>query len=226
MATRADPPPERRARLTRDLVLRTAIGLADTDGLEAVTMRRLAQELDAEAMSLYYHVTRKDDILDGITDMVVAEIELPSDGPDWKAALRRSAISAHDVLLRHPWACSLMMSPKRVRPARLRYMNAVLGRLRGAGFSAELTHLAYHALDSHVLGFALWEAGYSLDRDELATFGPTFARELPVDEYPHLAEHVEQHLAGLPPEAQGEFEFALDLLLDGLERLRAGHEIT
>jgi AcrR family transcriptional regulator len=219
MATRAPSPREPRTPLSRDRVLRAAIALADETGIEGVTMRRLAQELGAEAMSLYYHVARKDDILDGIADIVVGEIELPRADEDWKAALRRSAISAHDVLLRHPWACSLMMSPKRVRPARLRHMESILGTLRRAGFSAEMTHLAYHALDSHVLGFSLWAAGYAADQVELADFGPKFIRQLSPEEYPYLLEHVEQHMSESTNADVSEFEFGLDLILDGLERL-------
>lgn len=217
MAGRADPIAEPRVPLSRDRVLRAAIGLADQGGIESLSMRKLAQELGVEAMSVYHYVANKDDILDGIVDIVVGEFDLPS-GADWKAAIRLSAISAHDVLMRHPWACNLMMSTKRVSPARLRYMESLLRRLREAGFSAEMTHHAYHALDSHIIGSTLWEAGYSANRD-LADLAKTFVRES-VDEYPYLAEHAEQHLTKSRRNDVREFEFGLDLILDGLERIR------
>jgi hypothetical protein len=164
-------------------------------------------------------VANKDEILNGIVDMVVGEIELPSSGADWKASLRKTAISAHDILLRHPWAASLMLSPGGVRAGRMRYMDAILGCLRAGGFSAEMTHHAYHAMDSHILGFTLWQVGISAEARKLPDLATTFLRELPVDEYPHLAEHVEQHIADRPDEVS-EFEFGLDLILDGLERAR------
>jgi AcrR family transcriptional regulator len=189
-------------------------------------MRKLAQELAVEAMSLYYYVARKDDILKGIVDLVMSEIELPCDGAGWKAAIRKSAISAHEVLSRRPWACSLMVSPTGHFPARLRWMESVLKCLREAGFSAELTHHAYHALDSHITGFTLWEVSVSSDGVELeeaADIGAAFLRELPVDEYPYLIEQVEWHIAELRDgrdDDDSEFEFGLDLIPDGLERIR------
>lgn len=212
---------EPRARLTRDRVLRAAMGLADEGGIEAVTMRRLARALGVEAMALYYYAANKDDILAGIVDLVVREIELPAKDGDWKAAIRASAISAHQVLRRHPWACNLLMSAPSVLPARLQYIDALLGRLGGARLPAELTDLAYHALDSHILGFTLWEAGYTSAFNDLPPdFATTFVRGLPMEDYPHLADHVAYHLR--PPSAnrKGEFEFVLDLILDGLERAR------
>jgi AcrR family transcriptional regulator len=218
MATQADPSREPRSPLSRDRVLRAAIGLADAGGIESLTMRRLAQELGVEAMTLYYYVARKDDILDGIVDIVVGEIEPPS-GADWKAALRRSAISAYEVLLRHPWAASLILSGPTVSLARLRHMDSILGSLRAAGFSAEMTDHAYHALDSHIMGFTLWEVGTSVGLARLGSVA-TFLQEFPLDEYPHLAEHVEQHLRERSPGDEGEFAFGLDLILEGLERLR------
>src|SRR5439155_11105879 len=153
MAVQAEARSRPRVRLSTERVFRAAIPIADKRGIEALTMRNLAEELGVEAMTLYYYVAKKDEIVNGILDLVVDEIDVPSSGGDWKTALRRSAISAHEVLLRHPWACSLMMSPARIGPARLRYMESLLGRLREAGFSANMTHHAYHALDSHILGF-------------------------------------------------------------------------
>jgi AcrR family transcriptional regulator len=210
--------PESRPPLSRERVLRTAITLADEGGIESLTMRKLAQRLGVEAMSLYHYVAKKDDILDGIMDIVVGEIDLPAKGSDWKAAIRQIAISAHEVLSRHPWAASLMFSTGD-SPARLRYMESILATFREAGFSPDLTHHAYHALDSHIIGFTLWVVSFSFDPDDLPELASNFLRELPLDKYPYLAEHIEQHMEP-GPEDGGEFAFGLDLLLDGLERLR------
>ena len=210
-----------RAPLTRDRVLQAAMDLADEGGIEAVTMRRLGQALGVEAMSLYYHAANKDDILAGIVDLVVHEIELPAADGDWKAAIRASAISAHQVLRRHPWACNLLMSGPRVLPARLRHIDALLGRLADAGLPDEVTDLAYHALDSHILGFTLWEAGYTSAFKRLpADFMTTMVRDLSLEEYPHLVEHVAYHLRPPSGDRTAAFEFGLDLILDGLERAR------
>jgi AcrR family transcriptional regulator len=219
MASQARPMVSVRVPLSIERVLRAAIGLADAGGLESLTMRKLAGALGVEAMTLYYYVANKDDILNGIVDLVVGEIEAPARGADWKTALRKSATSAHEVLLHHPWACGLMMSPPRVRPARLRFMDSVLRSLREAGFSAELTYLAYHAFDSHILGFTLWEVGYSAGMAEPPNFMPNFLETLPV-EYPYLAQHAEQHLTESSHHDEGEFEFGLDLILDGFEKMR------
>lgn len=216
---------EPRFPLSKERVLRAAIDLADEGGIESLTMRRLAQALGVEAMSLYYHVANKDEILAGIVDMVVSEFELPSARAGWKTALRRTAISAHDTLVRHPWAANLMLSGE-VGPARKRYMDGILGCLRLGGFSARMTHHAYHALDSHILGFTLWQVGITADGDDLPDRATTFLRELPVGEYPHLAEHVEQHLRESGDEEEGEFEFGLGLILDGLERIIDNHSIS
>ena len=220
MASQPDKKAEQRVRMSKDRVLRAAISLADEGGIESLTMRRLAQELGVEAMTLYYHVANKDDILDGIVDIVLSEFELPSSGTEWKAAIRKTAISAHDVLVRHPWAASLMLSATGSSPARWRYMDAILGCLREAGFSADMTDHGYHALDSHITGFTLWEVQVQIDPQTLPDLAATFLRELPVDEYPHLVEHVHQHLKERSPDDEGAFTFGLDLILDGLERMR------
>lgn len=216
MALPADSADESRVPLNRDRVLGAAIELADAGGLDALSMRKLAQALGVEAMSLYYYVAKKDDLLDAIVDVVVSEFDLPAEAPDWKAALRVSAISAHEVLLRHRWAGRLLTSAA-IGPARLAHMEWLLGQLREAGFSAVLTHHGYHALDSHIIGFTLWEVGFP---DELADLASTFLRQLPVDQFPYLAEHIEQHLGVPGADDASEFEFGLDLILDGLERLR------
>lgn len=209
-----------RPRLTRERVLRAAVALADDGGIDALSMRRLGHALGVEAMSLYNHVANKDDLLDGIVDLVWSEIELPSAEGGWRVAVRATAVSSHEVLLRHPWACGLVMSPARNCPARLRYMEAILRRLRDDGFSAGLTYHAYHALDSHAIGFTLWEVGHSMPTEDLESLASSFLPTI-ADDHPYLVEHAEQHLAGFGRDGDGEFEFVLDLILDGVERVRA-----
>lgn len=222
MATQAEPTARPRPPLSRERVLEAAIGLADEQGIQSFTMRRLAQELGVEAMTLYYYVANKDEILSAMVDTVVSEIEMSPAEADWKAAIRRTAISAHEVLLRHRWAASLMLSTSTVSSARLRYMDSLLGNIRRAGFSAEMTDHAYHALESHITGFTLWVVGMDLGTDEdFAALAGNFLQELPRAELPYLAEHVEQHLKERDPEDEGEFAFGLDLILDGLEKFRA-----
>jgi AcrR family transcriptional regulator len=221
MATQADPSAEPRAPLSRERVLSAAVRLADEGGFESLTMRKLGRELGVQAMSLYNHVANKDDIRYGILEAVLSEVELPG-GPDWKAAIRTTAVSHHDVLLRHPWAAPLMMSAPRVSPARLRWMEALLRTLREAGFSANMTHYAYHALDSHIIGFTLWQVSFPFDtREELLDLAQDFLRAIPADEYPYVIEHAHEHLAEPDPDSPSAFDFGLDLILDGLERLRA-----
>jgi AcrR family transcriptional regulator len=214
----------RRRPLSRDRVLRAAIRLADEGGLESVSMRRLGQALRVEAMSLYKHVANKDDILDGIADLITSDFEVPSSDGDWKTAIRRSAISAHQVLLRHPWASGLIESRVSAGPARLRYLEAVIGALSAGGFPMPMVIRAVMALDSHTYGFVLQELAWPFDLENASELAATFARGLPASEYPNLlamAEMVTTAPRGVPVD----FEFGLDLILDGLERLRdtAGH---
>jgi AcrR family transcriptional regulator len=205
-----------RAPLSKERVLRTALKLADKGGIDSLSMRKLAHELGVEAMSLYHYVSSKDELLNGIVDMVVSEIEPTSRDGEWRTAIRKSAISFHDVLRRHPWATNLMMGGGGVSRARMRYMEALLGRLREAGFSANLTHHAYHALDSHIIGSTLWHAGYSSMKLP-ADFEQNFVRDI-AKELPYLAEHAEQHLTTSKRDVP-EFEFGLDVILDGLEKI-------
>jgi AcrR family transcriptional regulator len=212
---------EPRARASNERILRAAIELADEGGIESLSIRKLAQGLGLKPMSLYHYVAGKDEILNGILDLVVREFELAEEGGEWKSQIRRSAISAHQVLLRHPWACTLMMSPGRVSGARLRYMEALLGRLREAGFSAETTDHAYHALDSHIIGFTLWHTGYST---AIRAAGPDLAArsfEEILKDYPYLTEHARQHDRARRPDEANDYEFGLDLILDSLERMLA-----
>ena len=204
-----------RAALTRERVLEAGIRLADAGGVESITMRKLGRALGVEAMSLYNHVANKDDLLDGIVDIVLDEFELPEAGSDWETAVRRTASSAHEALVRHPWACSLVMS--RARPSRMRYIDALLRCLREAGFSPEETFDAYHAIDSHILGFTMWELGHSFDPAEVDELVKTYMAQVAV-EYPDLYEHAQQHFDDSRPRGQSGFEFGLDLILDGLKR--------
>jgi len=214
----------RRRPLSRDRVLRAAILLADEGGLESVSMRKLGQVLRVEAMSLYKHVANKDDILDGIADLVVGDFEVPSGDVDWKSAVRRSATSAHQVLLAHPWASSLIESRLNAGPARMGYLDAMIGVLSAAGFTMPLVIRAIMALDSHTYGFVLQEMAWSFDVENAPEMAATFARALPAGEYPNLLAMAEM-AATAPGGAPVDFEFGLDLILDGLERLRdtAGH---
>jgi AcrR family transcriptional regulator len=205
--------------MSRDRVLGAAVELADAEGIESLTMRRLAKELGVEAMTLYYYVPNKDAILNGIVDLVFSEMELPAAGGDWKRELRSSSISAHRVLLRHRWGAAIALKGG-VHPSRLRYMDAVLGCLRSAGFSAEMTHHAYHALESHIMGFTLWLVGMALDATKLPDLAASFLSTLSRDDFPHVAEHVQTHFDPAVEYTGTEFEFGLDLILDGLERLR------
>jgi AcrR family transcriptional regulator len=183
-------------------------------------MRKLGQALGVEAMSLYNHVASKDDLLDGIAEHILNQIDLPAAGADWETAIWQCAISAHAALAAHPWACNLIMSIPRPLPARLRYMNSVLRCLRQAGFSAAATYHGYHALDSHILGFTLWEAGHAIKPEEIAGLKALLPK-LTADGYPYLAEHAAQHLTGTGHQEHGEFEFGLRLIIDGLNRIRA-----
>lgn len=208
-----------RTRLNRDRVLRAALALADAEGLEALSMRRLAKHLRVEAMSLYNHVANKDEIVGGIIDLVVGEIDLPADEPDWKAALRRNALSAKDVFLRHPWASNLMLAQQSGGPAQMRRADWMLRTLREAGLSEDLTYHAYHVLEAYILGITVQHLSFPYEGEELRDRATGFLQRLPADAYPDLVQHIMQHVEP-DPTLQGGFELGLDLILDGLERLR------
>jgi len=207
---------ETRLPLNRDRILRAALELADEKGIDAVTMRKLGQLLGFEAMSLYNHVANKVDLLDGILDLVLAETEPPAPEGDWDEAVRASAISIHAALRRHPWSSSLLMTGS-IRPARLRYMDSLLGRLRKAGFSAETTYAVYHLLDGHIFGFALWEASYNLTAEDAEKLAASVMPMLA--DYPYLREHGDQHMTEGPHQEVSAFELGLDLILDGLRKM-------
>jgi AcrR family transcriptional regulator len=219
MATQTDLSAKPRTPLSRERVLRAALALADVEGIGSLTMRRLGQELGVEAMSLYNHVADKGDLLDGIVDLVFGEIAVPSDQADWKAAMRLRAISAHEALLRHPWASNLMQSRTKPGPATLRHHDSVIGTLREAGFTVEMAAHAFSVIDSYIYGFAQQQQNLTYNTsEEAAEVAENVLRQLPADEYPHLAEMIIEHAMTPGYDYAHEFEFGLDLILAGLQR--------
>ncbi|WP_216214426.1 TetR/AcrR family transcriptional regulator [Amycolatopsis aidingensis] len=220
----ADPP--RRNALSKETVLRTAVALADEEGTGSLSMRRLAKRLGVEAMSLYHHFRNKDVILDGMVDLVFGEIELPTDDSadhpaDWRSGMRARAVSMRGVLARHPWAVSLLDSRTNPGHATLRHHNAVIGCLRSGGFSLAGAAHALSVLDSYVYGFALQELSLPFSSSAgLADVAGSILDQLPRQEFPHLAEMIVDR-TGKPDYAYtGEFDFGLELILEGLERQR------
>ncbi len=207
-----------RAPLTRERVLEAAIGLADANGIESLSMRKLAAELGVEAMSLYHHVGSKDELLGGILDIVLEQIDLPPPGTEWKAAIRRIATSANQALFAHKWAAGLALAGPSLSQPRFRYMDTVLRVLREAGFSGALADHAYHALDGFIMGFTLWEVSISAGMAKLVPSLPEFLETFDASGYPDLGEHIRWHLR---PDSAGsdEFAFGLELLIDGLDRM-------
>ncbi len=211
-------------------MLRAAVGVADEGGIESLTMRRLAEELGAEAMSLYYHVANKEDLLDGVVDVIATEInevvdriDVPAEGADWKGAVRRRILSARQVLLRHPWAPHVFETRTNTSLAVLRYYDALLGLMRSGGFSYDLAHHAMHALGSRALGFAqeLFDPADGAGGEDANAVLESMAGQLP-----HLVGMMTEIAHDDPGSTLGwcddqtEFEFALDLILDGLDRMR------
>jgi AcrR family transcriptional regulator len=212
--------PEPRVPLSRERVLRAAVLLADEDGIDALTMRELGLRLGVEAMSLYNHVANKDDILDGMVDLVVGEIDLPADAADWKQAMRARAISAHAVFARHPWVSPLIDSRESSGPARLRYFDWVIGTLRRAGFSLEASAHAFSVLDSYIYGFGRQALNVAVDPDtKPEEMTEAFLQAIPADEYPYLREMVVDYAMTAGHDEDADFAFGLDLILGGLERL-------
>jgi AcrR family transcriptional regulator len=218
MAKRARAKGRPRTPLSRERVLLAAVILADESGLESLSMRRLGEKLGVEAMSLYRYTASKDDILDGIVDLAASEIKLPALGGDWKAAMRRRATSAHEVLLRHPWAPMLMLSRANIGPAMLRYVNATIGCLREAGFSWSTADHAWNAIDNHVYGFTLQELNFPFKPEEYAQAAKGFLWMIPPDRYPYLNGMSQQVIDG-SHSGLHDFQFGLDLILDGLEKI-------
>lgn len=206
-----------RTPLNRQRVLEAALALVDEGGLGALSMRRLGHALGVEAMSLYNHVANKEEVLDALVDIVFGEIEIVCGEGGWKEAMRRRAISAREVLARHRWAIGLMESRTNPGPSNMRHHEAVLRCLREAGFSVEMAAHAYSALDSYIYGFALQQASLPFDTGEQAAeLAETVMRGFPSQEYPYMAEIAVQHVMKPGYSYAAEFEFGLDLLLDGL----------
>jgi len=225
MATQAKRAAKRRAALTRERVLRAAISLADRDGIESLSMRKLGQKLGVEAMSLYNHVRNKVDLLDGMVDVVFGEIELPPVGMDWRIAMRERAISARRALLRHPWAIGLMESRATPGPATLRHHDSVLGSLRTAGFSIDMAAHAYSILDGYIYGFTLTELTLPFSNAEgaagVAEIAGNITQGFRAGEYPHLVEMAVDRATKPGYRYGDEFEYGLDLILDGITRARS-----
>jgi AcrR family transcriptional regulator len=230
VATQAEPRTAPRIPLSRERVLRAAVNVADEGGIESLTMRRLGEELGAEAMSLYYHVADKEDVLDGIVDAVAREInevvdqtDVPSEGANWKQAVRQRILSAREVFLRHPWAPRVLETRTNTSPEVLRYHDALVGLMRNGGFSYDLIHHALHALGSRALGFSqeLFDPGNEAADDEATAMPEGMA-----DQLPHLVGMMMEVAHDDPDSTLGwcddqtEFEFGLDLILDGLDRMR------
>jgi len=208
-----------RTPLTRQRVLQAAIAFADAHGLEELSMRKLGRVLGVEAMSLYKHVSNKDEILDGIIDLVVTEIELPEIGGNWKTAMRRRSISAHTVLLRHSWATLLIVSRANAGPAALRYGNASLGCLLEAGFSYPMADHAWNAIDNFVYGFTLQQLYFPFQPQQYPEVAKDFLAMLPAGEYPYLNGLAREVMDG-HHDGRHDFAFGLDLILAGLDRVR------
>ncbi|WP_433330743.1 TetR/AcrR family transcriptional regulator [Spirillospora sp. CA-294931] len=211
-----------RTPLSRERLLAAAVTVADNEGIAALTMRKIADRLGVESMSLYHHVADKSEILDGMVDAVFAEIELPARGTDWRTAMRQRAVSARAALVRHPWAVGLMDSRADPGPATLRHHDAVIGCLRQAGFSVAMAAHAFSVLDSYIYGFALQEVSLPFaTSEELEAVAENIQQQMPADEYPHLTELMTEHALKPGYAYADEFSYGLDLILDGLAT-RAG----
>jgi AcrR family transcriptional regulator len=227
-----EPATEPRERLSQERIFRTAVELADRGGLESLSMRKLADELGVGAMSLYYYVPNKNELIRGMVDVVFTEIELPPTDVDWKTAMRRRAHSTRAALNRHRWAVGLMESSEMPGPASIRLHDAVLGCLREAGFPIEMTIQAYSVIDAYMYGFALQEKTTPFETaEEAAAVAQGQVQELETrvdagqiaelaEEYPYLAEVVAGHVAKVGYDFGEAFEYGLDLILDALEKRR------
>jgi len=221
MATGAKRAAKPRPALTRERVLRAAISLADRGGIQSLSMRKLGDKLGVEAMSLYNHVRNKEDLLDGMVDVVFSEIDVPPSDMDWRTAMRQRAISVRQALLRHGWANGLMESRTSPGPANLRHHDAVLGSLRKAGFSVEMAAHAYSILDGYIYGFTLTEMTLPFRKPgEVAEVAEHIMEGFPAGEYPHLAEMAVDRAMKPGYNYGDEFEYGLDLILDGIQRAR------
>jgi len=211
---------ERPSRLTRDRVLEAAMTLADQAGIESVTMRRLGEELGVGPMALYRHVANKDDLVDAMVDVVFGEIGLPSSGADWRTAMRDRAIAVRDALVRHRWATGLLESRMNPGPANLQHHDAVLGSLRAAGFDIGMAAHAYSLLDSYIYGFAATQNTLPFTPDDVEEKAQSMLQPFAAGAYPHLTEMLTDHIMQPGYDYADEFEYGLDIILDGLERAR------
>lgn len=210
-----------RAPLSRESVLRVALGMADEGGLDALSMRKVAQALEVEAMSLYNHVANKEEILDGLVELVVSEIELPAGGGDWRTSMRKRAHSAHAALMRHPWATKLFVSRVNIGPNMLRYVDATIGCLREAGFSYPMADHAWNAIDAYIYGFTLQKLNFPLEPEQYAATAAQFLPMIPPERFPYLNGMSQEVIAGRH-DGMHHLELGLELLLEGLERKRKG----
>ncbi len=210
-----------RRRLNRELVLQAAIAHADASGLEALSMRTLAEILEVAPMALYRHVANKDDLIDAMVDVVFGEIGVPAGGGDWKTSMRRRAVAIRDALSRHRWAVGLMESRRTPGPANLRHHDAVIGRLRAAGFDVEMAAHAYSLLDSYIYGFALTKINLPFETPEdVGEVAQMMLEPFPANEYPNLLEFLNEHVLRPGYDYGDEFDYGLELILDGLEQMR------
>ncbi|MEV5961282.1 TetR/AcrR family transcriptional regulator [Kribbella sp. NPDC051952] len=208
---------DERPRLNRDRVLEGAVAVADAGGIDGLTIRSLSKHLGVKPMSVYYYVANKDEILDGIVDLVFSQIDLPSPGGDWRAEITRRADSARQVLRTHPWAIGLMESRTSPGPATLRHHDAVIATLRAGGFSPALTAHAYALLDSYTYGFALQEAGLPFDgEDTVGDVAEPIMERFSTGEYPHLVKMATDYYLQPGYNFGNEFEWGLTLILDAL----------
>jgi AcrR family transcriptional regulator len=218
-----------RVRLSRERILRAAVDLADRGGVETLSMRRLAQELGVVPMALYKHVANKEEMLGGMLDLVVGEIDPPRTDTDWKTAVRERIVSARRALLRNPWASRVMETRTEPTPVVMAYMDSMIGMFRTGGFSIDMTHHAMHAMGSRLMGFSqeLFNDSTDTDREMEAEMWTALSGTYPSIYELYLAvSHDDGSVVGPGCDDQFEFEFALDLMLDGLERLRDAAEPT
>jgi AcrR family transcriptional regulator len=217
MAGTAGPKTGKRQPLSRERVLDAAMAIADAGSLDSLTIRSLAQELGSTPMAIYYYVANKDEILDGIVDLVFGEMDVPPPDEDWRTAMHHRCASARQVLRRHPWAIPLLQSRTAPGPSTLRYLDAVIGCLRQAGFSIPMTAHAYALIDSYLYGFALSEASLPINGPEtVAEVATSMRARSPITDYPHLLEFSTEHIMRPDYDFGVEFEFGLDLVLDAL----------
>jgi AcrR family transcriptional regulator len=221
MSTQGNAGSRRRKPLTRQRVLQAAVRRADESGIESLSMRKLGQELGVEAMALYHHFANKDDLVDGMVDLVFGEIELPASAGNWRTAMRGRAIAVRDALLRHRWAIGLMESRRRPGIANLRHHDAVIGSLRAGGFDIAMAAHAYSLLDSYIYGFALTRMNLPFETsDDVAEVAQSMLEPFTPDEFPNMVEILTDHVMKPGYNHGDEFEYGLDLILDGLEMVR------